>query len=273
MHLETLDGGYYSGWKPAPNESGLIHMSNVSSEVDVRILAINGTYRKNGTTGQLVRKALEGAASVGADTEMVLLAERDVGYCRNCLTCYKDLESEIAPCSINDDVQGILEAIRDADGVFFASPVHNGFVSGLMNAFIERATWTLLRPTGEILGVKGMPEPRLTDKTRAVATVVSAGGIPSEMREYCDLGSPWLQEQAAMICNGECIGDIYAGAVFSKELEGDEWSRAYLLRELTEEQLQETYNLGVTMVHALNEEKVRAYDPVRSIQLPEQQAK
>ena len=63
---------------------------------------------------------MEGAASAGADTETVLLAERGVGYCRDCLTCYKDLESEIAPCSIDDDVQGILEAIRDADGVFFA---------------------------------------------------------------------------------------------------------------------------------------------------------
>lgn len=33
------------------------------------------------------------------------------------LTCYKDVESEIAPCVIPDDVRGMLEKIRDADGV------------------------------------------------------------------------------------------------------------------------------------------------------------
>ncbi len=226
----------------------------------MKILAVNGTYRKEGTTTRLTEKALEGAASQGAQTRMILLDEKDIRYCRNCLTCYKDLTSEIASCIIDDDVQEILEAIRDADGVIFSSPVHCGFVSGIMTAFIERAVFTLQRPTGEIIGVGGMPEPRLTGKARPVATIVSAGGVPTEMRQFCDLGSPWLQETAAGICNGELIGDMYAGAVLTKELEGDEWNRLFFFRQLTEEQLQEAYDLGKKMALAVKEGTTGPFD-------------
>jgi len=237
----------------------------------MRILSINGTYRKNGTTTRLTEMALEGAVSVGADTEMILLTEKDIRYCTNCLTCYKDLESRIAPCIIEDDVHHILAKIADADGVLFTSPVHSGFVSALMTTFIHRASWTLLRPTGEILGLKGCPESRLTDKARAIATIVSAGGVPTELRKYCDTGSPWLQDIAATICNGECVGDMYAGAVFNKELEGEEWSRMYLFRELTDEQLRQAYDLGVTMARAVKEGTIRPYDPMRMIESIDQQ--
>lgn len=231
----------------------------------MKILAINGSYRKEGTTTRLTQKALDGAASEGAQTQMVLLDDKDVRYCRNCLTCYKDLTSRIAPCIIQDDVREILEAIGEADGIFFSSPVHVGFVSAIMTAFIERATFTLMRPTGEIMGFKGMPEPRLTDKARPIATIVSAGGVPTEMRHMCDLGSPWLQESASSMCNGQCIGDLYAGAVLTRELEGKEWNQAMLFRELTEAQLQEAYDLGRNMVRIIKEGKSKPFDPAQLI--------
>ena len=107
-------------------------------------------------------------------------------------------------------------------------------------AFIERITFRLTRPTGEYMGLKGCPEPRLTGKARVIATIVSAGGIPTELRELCGLGTPWLKE-AVVFFNGECIGDMYAGAEFTKTLTGDEWSRSFLYRDLTEAQLQEAF--------------------------------
>jgi len=232
----------------------------------VKILAINGSYRPKGTTTRLTEKALEGAASQGADTDMVLLVDKDVRYCTNCLTCYKDTTSQIAPCPIDDDVSSILEAIRDADGVLFTSPVHSGFVSGLMVAFFERACWRLLRPTGNLMGLHGTPEARLPAKTRAIATIVSAGGVPTELRKYCDMGSPWLQDMAACLCNGECVGDMYAGAVLTKELAPEEYSRLYFFRELTDAQLQEAHDLGAAMARAVTDGTVRPYDPMRLIQ-------
>jgi multimeric flavodoxin WrbA len=231
----------------------------------MKVIALNATYRAQQTTSRLAHQALEGAASQGAVTEMVMLKDLDIRYCTNCLTCYGEVESQIAPCSIDDDMTMVLEKIKDADGIFLASPVHNGFVTGLMTVFFERAIWRLCRPTGEIMGLKGCPEPRLTDKVRAVATIVSAGLVPQELRSYCDSGTPWMLETGSLMINGSPVGDLYAAAFFPRQLSDQEWPRAYFLRELTEEQLGEAYQLGVRLAMALKEGRVKAYDPLANL--------
>jgi multimeric flavodoxin WrbA len=227
----------------------------------MKVIALNATYRPKQTTSRLVEKALEGAASEGAATEMVLLKDFDIHYCTNCLTCYGDIEAQIAACSIDDDMTMLLEKVKEADGIILASPVHNGFVTGLMTVFFERAIWRLCRPTGELLGLKGCPEPRLTDKARALATIVSAGMVPAELRAYCDTGTPWMLETGSLMLNGSILGDLYAAAFFPRELSDQDWPRAYFLRELTEEQLLEAFQLGVEMVRAIKENRIKPYDP------------
>ncbi len=225
----------------------------------MKIVALNATYRTNGTTISLVNKALEGAETVGAQTEHLLLKDFDIRYCTNCLKCYGDLESEIAPCTHDDDMTSILEKIKEADGVLLGSPVHMGFVTGLMFVFKERAVFRLARPTGEMFGLKGCPEPRLTDKPRASASIVTAGWVPEEMRQYCDQGTKWLKENVPMIFNGEFVIDQYAAAYFPKELKDDEWQRAFFLRKLTERQHQEAFVLGKTLAALLSKVCVRHF--------------
>lgn len=231
----------------------------------MKILAVNATYRKNGTTTRLVRRALEGAASAGAETEMILLADRDVRLCRNCLQCYRDLESELAPCPIDDDVGAILRAILDADGVVFASPIHNGFVSASMVALFERMVWRVCRPTGKILGLKGVPEPRRKERVRAIASIVSAGGMPDRLRSMCD-GTPFLKENAPHFLNGFWVGDMYAAAHLRRRPRTDEdWRGLYFLRELSTSQFARAHDLGVRMAKALDRggrRPTRAVGPV-----------
>ena len=209
----------------------------------MKVLALNATYRKQGTTTSLVEKALQGAAADGAITEHLLLKDFDIRYCTNCLKCYGDLESEIAPCTHDDDVTLILEKIKASDGVLLGSPVHMGFVTGLMYVFMERTCFRLARPTGELLGLKGCPDPRLTNKPRALASIVTAGAVPEELRQYCDAGTEWLKDNVPMLFNGEFVIDQYAAAFFPKELNDDEWARAFFLRKLTEAQLEEAFEL------------------------------
>jgi len=235
----------------------------------MKILAINGTYRPKGTTARLTDRALEGAAAEGAETEHVLLVEKDIRYCANCLTCYQDLTSTIAPCRHGDDVRGILESIQETDGLLLASPVHAGFTSALMFAFLERAIFPLATPTGSMMGFQSCPEPRLTEKARAVATIVSAGGVPPEHRQYCDMATPVLAEAGALLANGLPIGDLYAAAHFPKEMRDEDWPRAFLLRELTEDQLQEAYDLGVKMARAIKAGELKPYDAAYYVQAME----
>jgi multimeric flavodoxin WrbA len=232
----------------------------------MKILALYATYRRNGTTTSLVNKALEGAEMVGAQTEHLLLKDYDIRYCTNCLKCYGDLESEIAPCTHDDDMTFILEKIKEADGVLLGSPVHIGFVTGLMFVFMERIAFRLARPTGELFGLKGCPEPRLTNKPRASASIVTAGWVPEEMRQYCDQGTEWLKENVPMFFNGEFVIDQYAAAYFPQELKDDEWSKAFFLRKLTKAQLQEAFELGKTLAFRISEGKVRAFDPAMALE-------
>ena len=224
----------------------------------MKILALNATYRPTKTTTLLTQSALEGAASVGADTEMVMLGDCKIGYCTNCLRCYKDLESEIAPCSQSDDMDAILEKIRSADGIIFSSPVHNGFVTGLMTVFFERMAWRVARPGGSFLGVTMALRSRLTSKTRALASISSAGGMPTKMRKYCDDGTPWIKSNAPLLLHGEWIGDIYAGAVLRKLPQTEEeWNTLFYLRKLSEQQLREASDLGVKMAQAIKNKRLR----------------
>ena len=232
----------------------------------MNVLALNATYRKKGTTTSLIEKALQGAVSVGAETEHLFLKDYDIRYCTNCLKCYADLESEIAPCTHADDVTLILEKIKAADGVILGSPVHMGFVTGLMWVFMERACFRLARPTGELLGLKGCPQPRLTDKARASASIVTAGAIPEELRQYCDTGTAWLKSNVPMLFNGEFVIDQYAAAFFPKELKDDEWSKAFFLRKLTDAQHQEAFELGKTLASRISAGSMRAYDPAMALE-------
>ena len=236
----------------------------------MKILALNATYRKKGTTTSLVNKALEGAAAVGADTEHLILKEFDIRYCTNCLKCYGDLESEIAPCIHDDDMTLILEKVKEADGVLLGSPVHMAFVTGLMFVFMERACFRLARPTGEMFGLKGVPEPRITDKPRAIASIVTAGMVPDEMRPYCDEGTKWLKDNVPMIFNGEFVIDQYAAAYFPKELSDNEWQRAFFLRELTEKQNQEAFELGKKLAIRISQGRVGQFDATAAMEALEQ---
>jgi multimeric flavodoxin WrbA len=215
----------------------------------MKVLAINGTYRENSTTTELTARALKGAAEHGAETKMILLKDHDIKRCRNCLTCYRDLKADIGPCPIEDDTTAILEKIRDADGVMLSSPVHIGSITGLMFLFYERMLWRVCKPTGELLGMKGMPEPR-TDKVRALASIVSAGATPNRLRKTCDPTS--FLKQTTQALNGQWVGDMYAGAFLTRLPDCDEdWERLYFLRKLTKAQLQEAYDLGAGMAQVI----------------------
>jgi len=226
----------------------------------MKILAINGTYRPEGTTFQFTEKALEGAASEGMETEHVLLVEKNIQFCTTCYTCYKDATSEIAPCPIQDDVTEILESIRDADGVILSSPIRGALETALMKSFLERALFRLARPTGTSQGVRGCPEPRLTRKTRAVATLAVAGAVTADKRQTCDMITPMLSWYGACLVNGLPIGDMYAAAWFPKEMKDEDWERAFLLREIPDEQFDEAYELGAKMGRAINSGELPAYD-------------
>ena len=103
------------------------------------IIGINGSPRKKWNTATLLTKALEGAASQGADTELVHLYDLDFKGCRSCFACKIIDGPHNGRCAVKDDLSPILKKIEDeVDAIILGSPIYFGAMTGEMRSFIER---------------------------------------------------------------------------------------------------------------------------------------
>lgn len=104
----------------------------------MKVIAINGSPRKNWNTHMLLSKALEGADAAGAETELVNLYDLDYKGCTSCLACKLRDSDNIGHCAVNDGLKPVLESIDKCDGLILGSPIYFGEVTGMMRAFLER---------------------------------------------------------------------------------------------------------------------------------------
>jgi multimeric flavodoxin WrbA len=104
----------------------------------VKVVAFNGSPRKNWNTAMLLEKVLEGAASQGADTELIHLYELKFTGCVSCFACKKIGGKNYGKCAAKDDLSLILEKIREVNAFILGSPIYFGTVSGEMKSFMER---------------------------------------------------------------------------------------------------------------------------------------
>jgi len=194
----------------------------------MKILAIMGSYRKGGTIDSVLDKILEGARAGGAETEKIVLADRHIEYCRNCFTCFRDLDADIGRCVIRDDMRGILEQCAAADGLVFGAPVNAGSVTALMKTFIERACFTMSRPTGRFLWFRGVPEPRAKAVKRAVV-VTSAGTIPAFLKFLFSYPEFQLAGTARYQFRARVVGSLFISSIQNRRLRKAELKQAYRL--------------------------------------------
>jgi len=99
----------------------------------MKVLGITCSPRKGGNTEILVREALKGVAAAGGETELVLVAGKDIAPCDGCEACQKN-----GICKIKDDMQEIYQKLELADGVIFGTPVYFLNVSAQAKAVIDR---------------------------------------------------------------------------------------------------------------------------------------
>ena len=104
----------------------------------MKVIGVNGSPRKNWNTGTLVQKALAGAASLGAQTEMFHLYDLDYKGCISCFACKTKDGKSYGHCAVNDGLTPLLKGVEEADAIVFGSPIYYGTVSGEMRSFMER---------------------------------------------------------------------------------------------------------------------------------------
>jgi len=104
----------------------------------MKVIAINGSPRKKWNTATLLTKALEGAASQGAETELVHLYDLTFKGCVSCFACKTKGGKSYGRCAVQDALAPVLKRIEESDAIILGSPIYFGTVTGEMRSFLER---------------------------------------------------------------------------------------------------------------------------------------
>ena len=104
----------------------------------MKVIAFNGSPRKEWNTALLLKSALEGAASRGAETELVHLYDLDYKGCTSCFACKLIGGKSYGRCAMKDGLTPFLRKIETAGGILLGSPVYLGCATGAMRSLLER---------------------------------------------------------------------------------------------------------------------------------------
>jgi multimeric flavodoxin WrbA len=100
----------------------------------MKIVAILGSPREEGNTSRLMDETLQEIKTHGIDTEKIVLSQQTVNPCLGHERC-----RTFSACTQRDDAPGILEKLKDADGIILGSPVYFYDMSAWMKALIDRS--------------------------------------------------------------------------------------------------------------------------------------
>jgi multimeric flavodoxin WrbA len=113
----------------------------------MKVMAFNGSPRKKWNTATLLEKALEGAISKGAKTELIHLYDLNYKGCISCFACKSKHGKNYGRCVVKDDLTPVFKKVEKADAVILGSPIYFGTVSGEMKSFMERLLFPYLTYT------------------------------------------------------------------------------------------------------------------------------
>ena len=131
----------------------------------MKVVAFNGSARKDGNTAALLQTVLDELGQAGIDTELVHLAGTHIHGCIACYGCFRNKDQR---CAVKDDVlNDCLAKMIEADGILIGSPTYFADLTTETKALIDRAGF-VARANGNMFKRK---------VGAAVVAVRRAGGI------------------------------------------------------------------------------------------------
>jgi multimeric flavodoxin WrbA len=133
----------------------------------MKVVAFNGSPRKNGNTAGCLNTVLAELEKQGIETELIHVGKERI---RGCVACYTCLKKQNEKCAVEDDpVNDWIQKMKAADGILLGSPVYFSGVAGTMKSVLDRAFF-----------VSSVNNGLLRHKVGAsVAAVRRSGGIPA----------------------------------------------------------------------------------------------
>ena len=114
----------------------------------MKVVSILGSRNPEGRTAEAADAFLEGVIGEGGQGERVFLPEMQIRRCRQCEEDGWGICRTEGQCEIEDDFAPLVDRIKDADAVVFATPVYFGDLSESMHAFLNRLRRTCMHEAG-----------------------------------------------------------------------------------------------------------------------------
>lgn len=133
----------------------------------MKVVAFNGSARKNGNTKLALETALAELCAEGIDTELIPLAGRKLHGCRACFKCFENKDRR---CALNDDeANDFIAKMLEADGIIIGSPVYFASLTTETKALIDRAG-IVAKGNGEMFARKVGASVAVARRAGAVST-------------------------------------------------------------------------------------------------------
>lgn len=105
-----------------------------------KMLAIQGSPRKNGNATKMLEIAIEKAVSSGYQIIRVDLYEKNISYCTGCMSC-----RENGICLIQDDMEEIKKAFLESDLIVISCPTYMANVPAPVKTMFDRLAGAFLK--------------------------------------------------------------------------------------------------------------------------------
>jgi len=137
----------------------------------MKIVCIYGSPRKNGNSATIANRVLDGMAGTADELKKYYLNNMNFRGCQGCMSCKGKTEK----CVVKDDLEEVLDQVRETDVLVIATPVYYYDITGQMKCFVDR-TWSFLKPDYET-----NPEPSRISPGKPVVFILAQGDPNPEM--------------------------------------------------------------------------------------------
>ncbi len=123
----------------------------------MKIIAVKGSPRKNGSSNKLIDEIIRGAKDAGHTVSEYFVQGMNLKGCQSCFACKQKSGRD---CVIPDDLKPYWAEIQEADALILGAPVYAGSLCGPMISFMNRhyclldKEWNVrLKPGIRLIGV------------------------------------------------------------------------------------------------------------------------
>lgn len=131
------------------------------------VVLISGSPRANGNTEYVLEVCKKAVEEKGLTAKVISLRGKEIHGCIACGRC-----AELGKCSLKDDLNDMLEDIKEADGFIIGAPVYFGTARGDVMNLLQRVSM-VARVNGNWL----------SGKVGGPVVVARRGGLTSTLQE------------------------------------------------------------------------------------------